>query len=151
MSERWSMRLLAAAFVISGAAGLMYQVVWSRLLVLVFGSTTLAVSTVLSVFMGGLALGAWLAGRWIDRRPSPLMIYAALECGIGLYALFVPWGLDRVLPVYQAVWNGSSSAGLLLAVRVALIAAILIIPTTLMGATLPVISRAVASGMVTGW
>ena len=145
------MRLLAAAFVLSGAAGLMYQVVWSRLLVLVFGSTTLALSMVLSVFMGGLALGAWLAGRWIDLRPRPLMIYAALELGIGLYALFVPWGLDRVLPVYQAVWNGSSSVGLLLAARVALIAAILIIPTTLMGATLPVISRAVASGMVTGW
>jgi len=148
MSERWTMRMLAAAFVLSGAAGLMYQVVWSRLLVLVFGSTTLAVSTVLSVFMGGLALGAWLAGRWIDRRPRPLMIYAALELGVGLYALFVPWGLDRVLPVYQAVWNGSSSVGLLLAVRVALIAAILIIPTTLMGATLPVISRAVTSGAV---
>lgn len=145
------MRLLAAAFVLSGAAGLMYQVVWSRLLVLVFGSTTLAVSTVLSVFMGGLALGAWLVGRWIDRRQRPLIIYAALELGIGLYALFVPWGLDRVLPVYQAVWSGSSSVGLLLAVRVALIAVILIIPTTLMGATLPVISRAVASGMVTVW
>jgi spermidine synthase len=103
---------------------------------------------VLSVFMGGLALGAWLAGRWIDRRPRPLTIYAALECGIGLYALFVPWGVDRVLPVYQAVWNGSSSPGLLLAVRVVLITAILIVPTTLMGATLPVISRALASSAV---
>jgi len=145
------MTLLAAAFVLSGAAGLMYQVVWGRLLVLVFGSTTLAVSTVLSVFMGGLALGAWLAGRRIDRRPRPLMIYAALEVGIGLYALLVPWGLDRVLPVYQAVWNGTSSVGLLLAVRVVLITMILIVPTTLMGATLPVISRALASRMVTGW
>ena len=145
------MRLLAAAFVLSGAAGLMYQVVWSRLLVLVFGSTTLAVSTVLSVFMGGLALGAWLVGRWSDRRPRPLMMYAALELGIGLSALCVPWGLDRVLPVYQAVWNGTLSVGWLLAVRVVLITAILIVPTTLMGATLPVISRALASGMVTGW
>jgi spermidine synthase len=141
------MRLLAAAFVLSGAAGLMYQVVWGRLLVLVFGSTTLAVSTVLSVFMGGLALGAWLVGRWIDRRPRPLIIYAALELGIGLYALFVPWGLDRVLPVYQAVWSGTSSVGWLLAARVVLITAILIVPTTLMGATLPVISRALASGV----
>jgi len=139
------MGFLAAAFVLSGASGLVYQVVWTRLLILVFGSTTIAVSTVLTVFMGGLALGAVLGGRWIDRWPRPLAMYVGLELAVGAYGLSVPWALDRALPVYQLVWNETaSSPGLLLAVRVLFIAVILIIPTTLMGATLPVLSRAIA-------
>ncbi len=139
--------LLAFAFLVSGAAGLIYQVVWTRLLVLVFGSTTLAVSTVLTIFMGGLALGAWLAGRWIDRSTRPLVIYAGIEAGIALSAVMIPWGLDHLLPVYQAVWTHvASSPGVLLGVRFALIALILLVPTMLMGATLPVLSRAIARG-----
>ena len=139
--------LLAFAFLVSGAAGLIYQVVWTRLLVLVFGSTTLAVSTVLTIFMGGLALGAWLAGRWIDRSARPLAVYAAIEAGIALSAVMIPWGLDRLLPVYQTVWTHVAFApGVLLGVRFALIALVLLIPTMLMGATLPVLSRAIARG-----
>lgn len=139
------MGFLAAAFFLSGASGLVYQVVWTRLLILVFGSTTIAVSTVLAVFMGGLALGAFVGGRWIDRWPRPLIVYAWLEAAVGAYGLCVPWALDRALPLYQMVWSeAASSPGLLLAVRVVFIALILIVPTTLMGATLPVLSRAIA-------
>src|SRR5437762_14152633 len=85
------MGLLALlCFFLSGASGLVFEVVWTRELTLVFGSTTLAIATVLSVFMGGLALGSWLFGRFADRLRSPLRAYALAEAAIGLYALLVP-------------------------------------------------------------
>ncbi len=139
--------LLAAIFFVSGAAGLAYQVVWGRLLVLVFGATTIAVTTVLVVFMGGLALGGALGGRFVDRIRRPLLVYATIELGVGGYALAIPWLLTAVVPVYQTLWQQVAASSLLvLGARVALVAAILAVPTVLMGATLPVISRAVAVG-----
>ncbi|RPJ47232.1 MAG: hypothetical protein EHM19_03270, partial [Candidatus Latescibacterota bacterium] len=80
-------RIIAVLFVLSGAAGLVYQVVWSRSLTLLFGSTTLAVSTVVTAFMAGLALGSWLFGRLADRRQKTLRLYALLELGIAATAL----------------------------------------------------------------
>src|SRR5688572_26034269 len=86
--------LLAACFVVSGATSLILQVVWVRKLVEVFGSSTLAISTVLATFMGGLALGAWLGGkvadRLIERRSAgrdPLLYYAGAEAMVGAVAL----------------------------------------------------------------
>src|SRR5437762_11390144 len=85
------MGLLALlCFFLSGASGLIFEVVWTRELGLVFGSTTLAISTVLSVFMGGLALGSVIAGRIADRLRDPLRIYALAEAGVGLYGLLIP-------------------------------------------------------------
>src|SRR5262245_59926081 len=78
---------LLLIFFLSGASGLVYEVVWSRSLVLVFGSTTHAVSTVLAAFMGGLALGSIVVGRRGDRLRSPLRIYALLEVAIAALAL----------------------------------------------------------------
>jgi spermidine synthase len=82
--------LVLACFFLSGASGLVFEAVWTRELTLVFGSTALAMSTVLSVFMGGLALGSWLAGRFADRIADRLRAYALAEAGVGLYALAVP-------------------------------------------------------------
>ncbi|MFZ5874866.1 MAG: fused MFS/spermidine synthase [Nitrospirota bacterium] len=138
---------LSLVFVLSGASGLIYQVVWGRLLVLVFGSTTLAVTTVLAVFMGGLAVGSALGGRLVDRARRPLLIYAMIEIAVASYAVAIPWLLDAVVPVYQAIWRQTAhSSVLLMGARVALVAAILAVPTVLMGATLPVVSRAVTGG-----
>ncbi|MFZ5862563.1 MAG: fused MFS/spermidine synthase [Nitrospirota bacterium] len=138
---------LSLVFVLSGASGLIYQVVWGRLLVLVFGSTTLAVTTVLAVFMGGLAVGSALGGRLVDRARRPLLVYAMIEVAVAAYALAIPSLLDAVVPVYQAVWRHAANSSLVvMGARVALVAAILAVPTVLMGATLPVVSRAVASG-----
>jgi spermidine synthase len=134
-------------FFLSGAAGLVYQVVWGRLLVLVFGSTTVAITTVLAVFMGGLAVGSWLGGRIVDRLRRPLLAYALIEAAVAAYALAIPWLLDAVVPVYQAIWREVSTSSLMvMGARVVLVGAILAVPTVLMGATLPVVSRAVASG-----
>ncbi|HET8759535.1 MAG TPA: fused MFS/spermidine synthase [Nitrospiria bacterium] len=138
---------LSLVFVLSGASGLIYQVVWGRLLVLVFGSTTIAVTTVLAVFMGGLAIGSALGGRVVDRVRRPLLAYAVIEAAVAAYALAIPWLLHAVVPVYQAVWRELSTSPLsVMAARVGLVSAILAVPTVLMGATLPVISRVVAAG-----
>src|SRR6187455_3031075 len=93
-------RLLAGLFFASGAAGLVDQVAWLRYLPLVFGNTTLAAATLLAVFMAGLGLGAWLFGRIADRTPRPLTLYALLEVGIGLFAIFSPRFFAGMTEVY---------------------------------------------------
>ncbi len=138
---------ILALFVVSGATSLVYEVLWLRDLILVFGSTQFATSTVLATFMGGLALGAFVAGRSIGRRTSrPLAVYGWLEVGIGLYALAVPWLFSRLTPLYQRIWDaGASESFLVLSLAKALgIGCVLLIPTMLMGASLPVLARQVA-------
>jgi len=78
--------LIVCLFFLSGVAALVYQVVWHRMLVHVFGATNLAVTTVLSAFMAGLALGSLLGGRWVDRHGRPLRLFAWLQFGIGIFA-----------------------------------------------------------------
>jgi len=134
--------LVLACFFLSGASGLVFEAVWTRELTLVFGSTALAMSTVLSVFMGGLALGSWLAGRYADRIADRLRAYALAEAGVGLYALVVPLVLAGYPALNAAMYRllGGSAVGLSLA-RFVAAALLLLVPTTLMGATLPLLSR----------
>jgi spermidine synthase len=131
-------------FFISGAAGLVYQVAWIRSLSLVFGGSHLAVTTVLAVFMGGLALGSRLLGRRADATARPLRLYGLLEIGVALSALAF-LGVSRIFPSLYApiarLAGGDPFA--LSAARVLLAALALIVPTTLMGGTLPVLTRVV--------
>ena len=123
----------------------MYQVVWLRSLSLIFGVTVYAASTVLTSFMGGLALGSWLGGRAADRLRRPLAGFAAVEIGIGLFALAVPHLLDLAQAVYQSVYARTSGApGILTAARLVGSGLVLLLPTTLMGASLPLVARFVA-------
>ena len=135
-------------FFLSGACGLVYQVVWARMLVVVFGATMLAVSTVLSAFMAGLALGSFLCGRYVDGRGAgggvgrPLRIFALLEAGVGLYALVFPALAAEIgssAGLLQALGPGGVGLGPVL--RFLLTFLLLLVPTTLMGATLPVLSK----------
>ncbi len=129
-------------FFISGAAGLVYELVWVRELVFVFGGTTYAITTVLVAFMAGLGLGSYLAGRIAQRFARPGFVYAALEMAIGLYALLVPLLLRWLEPAYRVLYAQlADSPWLLNVVRFALSAAVLLIPTTCMGATLPILVR----------
>ncbi len=131
-------RWLFWLFFLSGISGLMYQVVWVRMLTRILGHTVYATSTVLAAFMAGLALGSFLAGRWIDRSRRPLVWYALLEIGIGLSALSLLPFFDALLPIYQSVYNlAGESRVWLTAAQVALSLAALLVPTALMGATLP--------------
>ena len=109
---------------------------------LIFGNTVYATATVLSVFMAGLALGSYSFGRYIDKRRDPLKIYALLEIGLGLYAILLPSILPQFTPLYTWIYRhfGATYYALSL-VRFVISFLILLIPTTLMGATLPVISR----------
>src|ERR1700730_15954023 len=79
VSERGVFALIVLLFVASGFSSLIYQVVWTRMLGLIFGATTFATATVLSIFMGGLALGSYLAGRIADRIKRPFLWYGILE------------------------------------------------------------------------
>jgi spermidine synthase len=138
-----SLWLIALCFILSGATGLIYEVLWARMLGLVFGATTFAISTVLAAFMGGLALGSAWAGRLAARIRRPLRAYALIEIGIALYALAVPLLFALVNYLYALVWAelrpGFYSFSLW---RFVLSCAVLLVPTALMGATLPVLSAA---------
>jgi len=138
--------LLYVLFFVSGAAGLVYELVWVRQLVLVFGGTTYAITTVLVAFMGGLGLGSFLAGRLAPRLSRPGPIYGLLEVAIGAYALCIPWLLTLVEPAYRAAYPYlAHHPALLTLFRFAISASILLVPTTCMGATLPVLVRYVAA------
>ncbi|HXQ71171.1 MAG TPA: fused MFS/spermidine synthase, partial [Pyrinomonadaceae bacterium] len=137
---------LCGCFVLSGATGLIYEILWARMLGLVFGATTLAVSTVLAAFMGGLALGSALAGWLAPRIKKPVSAYGVMEIAIAIYALLVPFLFSAVDDLYAYIWRPGFFKFTLL--RFALSSLLLLVPTTLMGATLPVLSAALlrASG-----
>src|SRR4051794_20329329 len=131
--------VVLACFFLSGASGLILELIWTRMLTLVFGSTTLAVSTVLTAFMGGLGLGSLLAGRLADRLRDPVRAYALAEAAIGAYALVVPWVVVSYPALNRTLWAGlGDHYPLLSLLRFVASAGLLILPTTLMGATLPV-------------
>jgi spermidine synthase len=131
----------AGLFVISGACGLTYEVVWSRLLVHVFGVTAFAVSTVLVSFMGGMALGAALMGRMADRARRPLRMFAILEAGIGAYALILPWLLKGIDVLYRGLFPDLPGVFLPSSIRFVLCLLVLMVPTVLMGGTLPALGQ----------
>src|SRR6185295_17160816 len=149
-SEAVWRRLVLGLFFVSGISGLLYEVAWTRMLHLLFGDTVLAVSTVLASFMAGLALGSYAIGRSVDRRPRVLGLYAALEVGIAATAVLLPVALAALTLIYVWLYRQLHDLPWLFAVvRFALAFALLCVPTALMGATLPVLSRAVARSPAT--
>jgi spermidine synthase len=127
-------------FTASGASALIYQVIWARWLGLVFGNTATSVSIVLASFMLGLALGSWLAGRWLHRISDPMLVYAYMELGIGSFAVCFPLFTLLADQLFTSVVSVSSPQFLSLAVRAVLAFVLLAVPTTLMGATLPLLT-----------
>lgn len=142
-----SLPFLAAVsglFFVSGACGLLYQVVWTRRLVLLFGTTSQAVSAVLTVFFLGLGLGAFFGGRLADRTPRPLRWYGFFEVLIGVWAvafLFCLNAGEAALADVLLAAHGAPALGI--ALRGTLAVALLFVPVFLMGATLPLLVRAV--------
>ncbi len=137
--------IILCCFFVSGLTGLVYQILWTRMIIKIIGSAPFAISIVLTVFMGGLGLGSYLTGRIIDQVREPLKlvaIYGLLEIGIGLYGLVLPLLLWLFRPVYAVLYNHLfqhfftyhflTFLGCLV---------LLLLPVTLMGATLPVLSR----------
>lgn len=145
--RRLSAWLVVPLFLLSGAASLVYEVIWSRLLVHVMGGTTFAITTVLVAFMGGLALGAAISGRFVGRIRQPQRVYGVLEILIGVYALATPWLMDLAVPFYRMLYEQSGQHfWLLLVARFGVSCAFMLIPTTMMGATLPLLVQYMTVG-----
>lgn len=120
----------------------MYQVVWARMMTHVFGSTALAVGTVLAAYMSGMAVGAWRIGKRADRHPNCLRLYAFLEIGIAVMALGSHFLLHQLGLAHQLIYQWVGSSAMVFAgVRFLLAFALVMAPTVLMGATLPVLAR----------
>ena len=137
--------LFGVLFLLSGAAGLIYEQLWIRELQHFFGSTIHSITTVVAAYMGGLGLGAWVVGRRADRSRNPAALYGVLELAIGLFGILSPFifrgvgaaylGLARVLE--PGLWPAT-------ALKFVFGFAVMLVPTFLMGATLPVLTRAFA-------
>jgi spermidine synthase len=142
MPHRRVRHIVVVLFFLSGACGLVYEVVWMRMLTLVFGATAFATAAILSAFFAGLALGSLYFGRRADRSRNPLALYAGLEAGVGAFAFLMPVLLAGVTAVYVAVERrldlGFYPLSLL---RLGLAIPVLVLPATLMGGTLPVIVK----------
>jgi len=140
-----SVWLPALLLVGSGFSALVYQVLWLRLLGLVFGVTIHAASTVLAAFMAGLALGSLASGRVADRVRAPLRWFGAAELLIGLTALATPVALSALNGLYQHLHASvSQDLRVLTLARFLCSFMVLLVPTTLMGATMPLVIRAAA-------
>ncbi|HEY7673968.1 MAG TPA: fused MFS/spermidine synthase [Burkholderiales bacterium] len=139
-----SVKTLFTLFALSGFTGLIYESVWSHYLKLFLGAAAFAQSFVLAAFMGGLALGAWLASRRSAGIANLLRVYGWIEAGIGVaalvfheaFVLLMQLSLDRVIPVL-----GSPMAVALY--KYALCTALIVPQTVLLGATFPLLSGAV--------
>lgn len=135
-------------FAVSGAAALIYEVVWTRLLTLHMGHGLAAASAVLAAFMGGLAAGAGAAGR-ISSKLEParaLRTYAFLELAVGALALLMPLALIAVRPLLAATYNDGDGGALFAFVRLSSSVLLLSVPAACMGATFPIASRWMVRG-----
>ena len=142
-TSRVASLLMLLMFLVSGVAALVYQIVWAKELSLVFGVTIYAQSAVVTTFMAGLALGSLCFGRVVDRWQRPLLLFALLELGIGGFGVLFPYVSEALKPVYAALYGPLGRNHYVMSlVRFVLSFLVLIVPTLLMGGTLPVLSRA---------
>src|SRR5215510_15931649 len=96
-------------FFFSGAAGLIYEVVWTRMLTQIFGNTTYAIATVLSAFMAGLAIGSYIFGQIADRGKNDFLLYGMLEAGVGIYGFIIPWLFHLGQKLYAPIYGINAS------------------------------------------
>jgi spermidine synthase len=136
---------ITAIFVLSGAAGLTYEIVWSRQLVLIFGNTTQAIAAILTGYFAGMAIGNLIGGRLADRVRSGLRLYAGLELLLVVVVLVTPVLFTAVRGAYGWAYSLLEEDHVLLgATRFALALLALAPATILMGATLPSLTRHLA-------
>jgi spermidine synthase len=136
--------LIYVLFFASGAAGLVYEVIWMRMLSITLGATAPAVAAVLASFMGGLALGSYLGGRAVDKWRRPFLWYAGCEAFVGLFAFAFPVILSLITDMYVSVY-GRLGTSELHAARFMFSSLAVLAPTTAMGATLPAVVAALKS------
>lgn len=134
-------KILLIGFALSNMSALIYEVTWSRELTYIFGTSVYAISTVLTSFMTGLALGSYIFGKYVDKTPNPMKLFAKLEIGIGIYGIMT-LGIFKLLPYpYLILYNLFHESFLFHYVQFWLCFTALLIPTTFIGATFPVMSK----------
>ena len=134
-------RLLFIVLFLSGITALIYQVIWIRKFGLIFGVHVFSMSTVLTAFMAGLALGSLLFGKLVDKKRNPVKVFLWLEIGIGLFAVLFPYLFEGLTQLYNVLLPENLNLYTTQLIRFVLAFAFLLIPTTLMGGTLPVIIK----------
>jgi len=140
--QDWLLCVGLFCFFFSGVAGLVYEVVWTRMLTQIFGNTTYAIATVLSAFMAGLAIGSYVFGRIADRGKNDFLLYGILEAGVGVYGFAVPWLFNLAQKFYGPIYGLNESYPFIFNLMLFFLSFVLLVfPTLLMGATLPVLSR----------
>lgn len=133
--------MMYAIFFLSGISGLVYETVWLRMLIRVLGNTVYATSVILAAFMAGLAIGSFAIGRITGRIKNGLRFYAFLELGVALSAVALVSVFDHLAPLYRVMYALASGHRTLLTLfQSILMVALLIVPTSLMGGTLPILS-----------
>jgi len=134
--------IIGLCFFFSGSAGLILEIVWTKYLNLIFGSTTLSISTTVAAFMGGLAIGSYYADKLLKRLKSPVFSYGLFEIFIGVYALIIPLILNWFVKIQGDILSIFYEKAIVYSlVRFVFCFLVLILPTTAMGATLPILSR----------
>ncbi|MBE9535723.1 MAG: fused MFS/spermidine synthase [Proteobacteria bacterium] len=135
-------RLLLFVFLLSGFASMAYEVIWTKMLVMVIGNSVYAFSAILTVFLAGLALGSFLLARFIDRVKKPYVLFAVLEFMIFAYiALTLPF-VDELPFIFQFLFNRFFDGFLSIElITFSIIMVVVLVPTILMGATFPLVNR----------
>ena len=127
------------AFFASGAASLIAEVTWNRMLIVVVGNSMSAVAMIIIVFMGGLSLGSYTGGKYFGKRRASLLPYLVLEVTIGLYVLLSPALFTQFSGLFSSLAEVFDNRGGLTAIRMAVSSFALLLPAFLMGATFPAI------------
>ncbi len=141
-AARLAVVVVPVCFFATGVAGLIYEVVWNRTLSLLMGNTSYALATLLTVFMAGLALGAWIGGRIARGGAWGLRLYGLLELAIGLYCLILPTLIGLTHTWFAAIYrNHYGSLVRFNLMQFVVVGLLLLLPTTAMGATLPILTR----------
>ncbi|MGV7226208.1 MAG: spermidine synthase [Nitrosopumilus sp.] len=135
-------KLLLVIFGISGMTALIYEIIWIRPLSLVFGTTMYAVSTIVASFILGLAIGSWIAGRYTDRLKSPLKYFALIQISVGFFGILLLPIFDLMPKVYLDLYHLTfPNQSVFMFSQIIMSMAIITIPATLMGTTLPLIMK----------
>ncbi len=138
--------IIAPLFLLSGGTALLYQVAFGKQLATIFGATAYAVSAVLAAFMGGLALGSHIGGRYARKVRRPLRAYGIAELIVGAVCALTPHLFEAIAAAYLAMVTAlPASLAVVSGVRAFITALVVLVPTIAMGVTLPMLARAIAS------
>jgi len=141
-------KLLITAFIFSGIAALIYEITWIRPIQNLLGSTTYTISIIFSAFMAGLALGSLIVGKHVDKIKNLPKTYALFEIGIGIYGVLL-LSIFNLLPgIYDGFYLLHTSFYLFEIIQFLIVFLVLLIPTTLMGATFPIIVKYYTQGKI---